>query len=48
MSGKGFDQLAGSVRLSDDDGITTYGGSGQVKSSNKVDLNTLDNAFAKL
>jgi len=48
MSGKTFDQLAGSVRLSEDDGITTFGASSQAKNNNKVDLNNLDNVFAKL
>jgi hypothetical protein len=49
MSGRTFDQLAGSVRLGEDDGIVNFGGSSQVKSSNsKLDVNALDNAFAKL
>ena len=49
MSGRTFDQLAGSVRLGEDDVIVNFGGSSQVKSSNsKLDVNALDNAFAKL
>lgn len=49
MSGRTFDQLAGSVRLGEDDGIVSYGGSSQAKSSNsKLDVNALDNVFAKL
>lgn len=43
-----MDNLAGSIRLSDDEGIATYGGSAQSKFSGGLDVATLDQAFAKI